>query len=105
MQKPNFGTSPSKPQNLTRAAAESLAIEVLTFLAGEPARLDRFLSLSGLEAGHLRSAAADPGFLGSVLDYLASDEPLLLAFAANAGHEPSTVSKAREILSPAVDMP
>ncbi|MCI0598425.1 MAG: DUF3572 domain-containing protein [Beijerinckiaceae bacterium] len=86
MQKVNFGASPPKHQNLTRAAAESLAIEVLTFLAGDPARLGRFLSLSGLEAGHLRAAAADPGFLGSVLDYLASDEPLLLAFAANAGH-------------------
>ncbi|MCI0465421.1 MAG: DUF3572 domain-containing protein, partial [Beijerinckiaceae bacterium] len=97
MQKVKFGSSPGRHQNITAEAAESLAIEVLTFLAGDSARLGRFLSLSGLAAGDMRAAAAEPGFLAAVLDYLASDEQLLLAFADSAGHEPSKVAKAREI--------
>ena len=47
----DFRPSPAKPPQLTKAAAESIAIEVLSFLAGDPARLDRFLALSGLGRG------------------------------------------------------
>ena len=54
-----------------RDAAEMLAIEALAFLAGEPEELGRFLALAGIGAETLRSAAADPGFLAGVLDYLA----------------------------------
>ena len=105
MQNLNFRSSPEKQPNLSKAAAESIAIEVLTFLAGDPARLDRFLALSGVGLNNLRAAAAEPGFLAAILDHLASNEPLLLAFAANAGHDPATIAKARDILSPPAEMP
>ncbi|MGH6934665.1 MAG: DUF3572 domain-containing protein [Methylocella sp.] len=91
---------PARQPQLGKAAAESIAIEGLSFLAGNPARLDRFLALSGLGPNNLRAAAAEPGFLAAILDHLASDESLLLAFAANTGHVPATIAKAREILSP-----
>ena len=97
--------SPAKPPHLTKAAAESMAIEVLAFLAGNPARLDRFLALSGLGRDNLRAAAGEPGFLAAILDHLASDERLLLAFAASTGHAPATIAKARDILSPPAEMP
>jgi len=97
--------SPAKQQQLTKAAAESMAIDVLTFLAGNPARLDRFFALSGLGRDNLRAAAREPEFLAAVLDHLASDESLLLAFAANTGHAPATVAKARVILSPPAKTP
>jgi hypothetical protein len=38
--------------------------------------------------------------LATVLDYLASDESLLLSFAKSAGREPAAVLRARELLSP-----
>ncbi|MFZ3326495.1 MAG: DUF3572 domain-containing protein [Methylocella sp.] len=98
-------SSPAKPPQLTKAAAESIAIEVLTFLAGNPVRRDRFLALSGLGPDNLRAAAGEPGFLAAILDHLASDESLLLAFAARAGREPSAIAKARDILSPPAEMP
>jgi len=105
MQNFNFRSSPAKQPQLTKAAAESIAIEVLTFMARNPARLDRFLALSGLGRDNLRSAAGEPGFLASILDYLASDESLLLAFATDTGHAPATIAKARDILSPPAEMP
>ncbi|MGH6796726.1 MAG: DUF3572 domain-containing protein [Methylocella sp.] len=105
MQNFHFTPSPAKPPQLTKIAAESMAIEVLTFLAGNPPRLDRFLALSGLGRDNLRAAAGEPGFLAAILDHLANDERLLLAFATNTGHAPATIAKARDILSPPAEMP
>jgi hypothetical protein len=79
--------------------AEKVAIDALGFLAGDPERLARFLALSGLGPHNLRQAATAPGFLAAVLDYLAADEPLLLAFAAARGIAPALVTGARDKLS------
>ncbi len=95
-----FRPLPARQPQLSKAAAESIAIEGLSFLAGNSARLDRFSALSGLGPNNLRAAAAEPGFLAAILDHLASDESLLLAFAANTGHFPAMIAKARDILSP-----
>jgi hypothetical protein len=84
-----------------REAAEALAIEALTFLAGDAERLERFMALSGLSIETLRAAASEPGFFAAVLDHLAADEALLLAFAANAGRDPASLAQARARLSPA----
>ena len=65
--------------------AETMAIAALGFLAAEPERLARFLALSGLGPHNLRQAATSPGFLAAVLDHLAADERLLVAFAAAEG--------------------
>lgn len=105
MQNSNFKSSIAKRPALTKSSADTMAIEVLSFLAGNPERIERFLALSGLSPSQLRTAAAEPGFLAAVLDYLASDEKLLLAFAAEAGHHPEDIAKAREILSPQGETP
>jgi Protein of unknown function (DUF3572) len=49
------------PQN-QRAAAESLAIAALAFLAAEPGRLGRFLALTGIGPESIRAAAHQPQF-------------------------------------------
>jgi Protein of unknown function (DUF3572) len=77
-----------------REAAEALALEALTFLATDPERLERFVTLSGLSPDNLRAAGAAPDFLAGVLDYLASDEALLLAFAANRQIDPAEIMRA-----------
>ena len=79
--------------------AQSLAIEALGFLAGDIERLEPFMSLTGVDPGNLREVAAQPSFLVAVLDHLAGDESLLLAFAANAGRDPADVEKARQTLA------
>src|ERR1700694_3472195 len=105
MQNPNFRVSPAKQPKLTKSGAETIAIEVLAFLANDPARFECFLALSGAGLDNLRAAAAEPLFLAAVLDHLASDEGLLLAFAAQAKQNPEEIAKARELLSPPSETP
>ena len=90
---------PAPPPRLSRENAEDMAAAALGFLASDAERLSRFLALSGLDPGHLRQAAAEPGFLPGVMAYLASDEPLLLQFAAESGERPETVAAACALLT------
>ena len=73
-------------------------------MAKDPARFECFLALSGVGLDNLR-AAAEPLFLAAVLDHLASDEGLLLAFAAQAKQNLEEIAKARELLSPPSETP
>ncbi|HEV3395824.1 MAG TPA: DUF3572 domain-containing protein [Xanthobacteraceae bacterium] len=84
---------------MRRDAAESLAVQVLTFLAGDPERLARFLALTGIGPDRIRAAAASPGFLAGVLDHVASEEALLMAFAEQSGIDPADVARARQALA------
>ena len=85
-------------QSTSVDSARSLAVGALAFIAADSDRLNRFLSLTGLGPDNLRTAAADPAFLGSVLDYLVGDEALLVDFAADAGLKPEAVAWAHAIL-------
>jgi hypothetical protein len=78
---------------------ETVAISALGFLASDAEQLDRFLGLTGLEAGEIRAAAASPGFLVAVLDYVMEDERLLLAFASETDLSPESVPAARAALA------
>ena len=51
--------------------------------------------MTGIGPAEIRTAAAEPGFLAGVLDYLASDERLLTEFAAESGNDPATIAAAR----------
>jgi hypothetical protein len=81
-----------------RADAETLAIEALGWIAGEPDALEAFLALAGIGPATLRQAASDPAFLAGVLDYLLGDERRLIAFAASAGIRPERIATARRAL-------
>ena len=56
--------------------------------------LGHFLAATGIGPAEIRAAAQEPGFLIGVLDYLAADERLLSAFAAEAEVDPSDIGKA-----------
>jgi len=96
-----------KPNPRARAAAmdharaEALAVEALGFLGRSPVRLVRFRDSSGMRPDTLRAAAQSPDFLAGLMDYVAQDEDLLLAFADEAGVKPESVMQARRLLSPA----
>jgi hypothetical protein len=86
---------PKKARLLMPAeAAEALAIQALTFIAGDGERLGRFLAATGIGPAEIRAASRESGFLLGVLDYLAGDERLLTAFATETGVDPSTIGKA-----------
>jgi Protein of unknown function (DUF3572) len=78
--------------------AETVAIQALSFLVGEPALLGRFLAETGLGPESLRGAAKSPGFLVSVLDFVLSDDGMVKDFAKAAELTPVTVAAARQAL-------
>jgi hypothetical protein len=80
--------------------AETIAIKALSFLAGRPEELGRFLALTGIDPSSLRQSAAEPGFLGGVLDFLLQDEPLMMVFAEAEGIAPAAIASARHHLDP-----
>jgi len=84
--------------SLTPEAAEALAVQALTFLAGEPERMARFLDTTGLAPDEIRAASATPGFLLGILEYVAADDRLIAAFAAEAGVAPDDVARAHAAL-------
>jgi hypothetical protein len=83
----------------TREQAEGLAIQALTFIAGDPERLGRFLAITGIGPGEIRGAAREPGFLAGVLEYMASDDRLISAFAAENNLDPADLDRSRMTLA------
>ena len=81
-----------------REAAESIAVAALGYLAGDPEQLGRFLAVTGIGPERIREAARERGFLAGVLDHLATEEALLVAFARHAGIDPAEVERARAAL-------
>jgi hypothetical protein len=98
MTPPRSGSGGPDPKE-RQDAAVALAIAALSFIAGEPERLGRFLALTGIGPESIRDAARAPGFLLGVLDHLAGDETLLLAFANQNCVDPDEVARAREALA------
>ena len=89
-----------KGPNITaRKAAETLAIQALSFIAADPDRLGSFLAATGMGPGDIRAAARESLFLAGVPDHIGADEKLLLAFAADAKRDPRDIVRAQNALS------
>jgi hypothetical protein len=88
-----------KPKRNPRKVAEIVAIQALSFVAGDPERLGAFLAESGIGPETLRGAAADPRFLASVLDFVMRDDATVKAFAAASEHHPTTIAAAHQALN------
>ncbi|MDX2289741.1 MAG: DUF3572 domain-containing protein [Hyphomicrobiaceae bacterium] len=95
-------TSRRRPLDLDQA--ETLALGALRFLAGDMARLSRFLAITGIGPADLRSGAGDHAVLTAVLDFLLQDQSLLLVYAAENSLEPATVEDARRVLGGRPDL-
>jgi hypothetical protein len=88
-----------KPVHNPREVAEIVAVQALSFIAGDPERLGAFLAESGIGPETLRTAAADPHFLGSVLDFVMRDDATVKAFADVSKLHPTNIAAARQALS------
>ena len=86
-------------ERATPETAEILALEALAWLVGQPDGIARFLTVTGLEAADLRQAAGDRDLLGSVLDFMLTNEPLLLEFCQDASIPPKRIHVARHHLA------
>ncbi len=65
---------------LSPEAAETLALNALSWLVGQEELLPVFLGASGAGVQDIRARMAEPEFLGSVLDFLLMDEAWVIAF-------------------------
>jgi hypothetical protein len=88
-----------KPVQNPREVAEIVAIQALSFIAGEPERLGLFLAESGIGPETLRNAAADPRFLASVLDFVMRDDATVKAFASVSQLHPTNIAAAHQALN------
>ena len=87
-----------KPVHNPREVAEIVAIQALSFVAGEPERLGLFLAETGIGPETLRNAASNPNFLLSVLDFVLRDDATVKAFAQQNELHPTNIAAAREAL-------
>jgi hypothetical protein len=88
-----------KPTHNPREVAEIVAIQALSFVAGDPERLGTFLAESGIGPETLRTAAANPHFLASVLDFVMRDDATVKAFAAASQLHPTNIAAAHQALN------
>ncbi|WP_230532154.1 DUF3572 domain-containing protein [Microvirga roseola] len=88
------------PKRISRDEAENVALGAFSYITSNEEALTRFLSISGLQPDTIRSAAAAPGFLAGILDYVAADEPLLLVLAEAMNTTPERIMEAHRTLSP-----
>jgi uncharacterized protein DUF3572 len=77
-----------------REAAEALAIQALSFIAGDAERLGHFLAVTGIGPGEIRAAAREPRFLAGVLEFLVSNHKLAAEFAAEGSYTPADLANA-----------
>ena len=82
-----------------RQVAEIVAVQALSFIAGDPERLGLFLAESGIGPETLRTAATDPHFLANVLDFVMRDDATVKAFAAACQLHPTNIAAAHQALN------
>jgi len=88
-----------KPAHNPREVAEIVAVQALSFIAGDPERLGLFLAESGIGPETLRTAATEPRFLSSVLDFVMRDDATVKAFAAASQLHPTNIAAAHQALN------
>lgn len=81
-----------------REIAETLALGALTWLAGQPELWERYLAATGAAAEAVAARAADPELLAAVLDFLLTEDAMVLEFARASGMRPEEVLAARRAL-------
>ena len=66
--------------DLTRTAAETLALSALSWLLNDADNQEQFLAASGLDPATLRARASEPDLLLAVVDYVLAHEALASTF-------------------------
>jgi hypothetical protein len=88
------------PQKIGIEEAETLAVAAFSAISGDEERMSRFMAISGLRPDTIRQAADSPRFFAAILEYVVSDEPLLIALATELSVKPERLMGAHLALSP-----
>jgi len=76
-----------------------LVAGALGLLAEDDERLERFFALTGLTPQTLRQATTGPGFASALLDYIVTEDDLVLALAARLKVAPQEIAAAQSALA------
>ena len=76
----------------------ALALSALAWTLAEPARADRLLAVTGLDAGELRARASEPALLAAVIGFLEAHEPDLVVCAGAIDVTPAELVAAQREL-------
>jgi len=79
--------------------AEEIVAKALSYLVHDPQIFSRFLELSGLKPEQIRSQINDRTFQTAILEFLLSDESLLLAFCSNCAVDPALIQPAHQAVN------
>ncbi len=90
-------TNPNLPSGSPDPA--SVALQALAWVLADERRARRFLDLTGLTPDELRAGIGSGATQGSVLDFLASHEPDLVAAAEALGIAPADIAAANRNLA------
>lgn len=82
------------------ASLAALADACLGYLAENPDELLAFMQFAGLDPDALRGAVGSAGLQRGLIDYFASNEPILLALCANSGMAPEEFMRVWHRLNP-----
>ena len=79
---------------MTSETHEIIAIQALGFVLNQDSLRDRFIALSGVDAAQLKDMLSDHAALASILEFLISHEPDLIAAAEDQSAKPEDLIKA-----------
>ncbi len=85
-------------QPLPAETAQTIALQALAYIASDEDQLAGFMAQTGLSTDELKDRAAEPAFLGGVLDFLLSNEKALVAFCEEKEMAPDLPGLARKSL-------
>lgn len=77
----------------------AIALKALAFMARDDEVFGSFLQISGASPDSLKDGLGDRFFLAGVLEYLLSQEILLLEFCAHEKMDPASPKRAQAILA------
>ena len=78
--------------------AETVGIQALTWLAGEPDLLEVYLGATGANVNDLKQMAQNTEFLGSILDFVLQADEHVTKFCDMAGLSYEVPMQARQLL-------
>jgi len=83
---------------MKRESAETVGLQALGWLVGSDEVLPAFLGSTGTSINDLAAGARDPAVLASVLDFILTDDALVIAFCDSAGLPYTSPLSARAFL-------
>ena len=93
--------TPSPVPKSIELTAKSLGDLCLRHLAENPDQLAEFMGVTGYSPDAIRRGAGGTALARGLVDYFASNEPLLLALCANGGFRPDDFMRVWAKLNPA----